>query len=100
MAYSQDEILRHKDCDAYTPEEMQRARRLMQEIRWKIARRQTRRFESNQVGRFLDLRRTIRNNLRNGGEVFNLAHRRLRTRPRSLALICAISGSMDRYSRT
>jgi uncharacterized protein with von Willebrand factor type A (vWA) domain len=100
MAYSQDEILRHKDFDAYTPDEMQRARRLMQEIRWKIARRQTRRFESNDLGRFLDLRRTIRTNLRNGGEVFDLAHRRLRTRPRSLVLICDISGSMDRYSRT
>jgi uncharacterized protein with von Willebrand factor type A (vWA) domain len=100
MAYSQDEILRHKDFDAYTPDEMQRARRLMQEIRWKIARRQTRRFEANQLGRFLDLRRTIRTNLRNGGEVFDLAHRRLRTRPRSLVLICDISGSMDRYSRT
>ncbi len=100
LAYSQDELLRHKDFDAYTPDEMQRARRLMQEIRWKIARRRTRRFEGSPVGRFLDLRRTIRQNLRNGGEVFSLAHRRLRTRPRSLVLICDISGSMDRYSRT
>jgi uncharacterized protein with von Willebrand factor type A (vWA) domain len=100
MAYSQDEILRHKDFDAYTPDEMQRARRLMQEIRWKIARRQTRRFEPHQLGRLLDLRRTIRANLKNGGEVFDLERRRLRTRPRSLVLICDISGSMDRYSRT
>jgi uncharacterized protein with von Willebrand factor type A (vWA) domain len=100
LAYSQDEILRHKDFEAYTPDETQRARRLMQQIRWNIARRRTRRFEGNPVGRFLDLRRTIRQNLRNGGEVFSLAHRRLRTRPRSLVLICDISGSMDRYSRT
>lgn len=100
LAYSRDEILRHKDFDAYTTEENQRARRLMQEIRWKIARRRTRRFEAHSVGRFLDLRRTIRANLRNGGEVFQLQHRRLRTRPRNLVLICDISGSMDRYSRT
>lgn len=100
LAYSRDEILRHKDFDAFTSEENQRARRLMQEIRWKIARRRTRRFEAHAIGRFLDLRRTIRANLRNGGEVFQLEHRRLRTRPRNLVLICDISGSMDRYSRT
>jgi uncharacterized protein len=100
LAYSQDEVLRHKDFDAYTPDEVRRARRLMQEIRWKIARRRTRRFEAHQLGRQLDLRRTIRRNLRHGGEVFALAHRRLRTKPRPLVLICDISGSMDRYSRT
>lgn len=100
LAYSRDEILRHKDFDAYTAEEIQRARRLMQEMRWRIARRRTRRFESHPVGRFLDLRRTIRRNLRHGGEVFSLAQRRYRTRPRPLVLICDISGSMDRYSRT
>lgn len=100
LAYSQDEILRHKDFESYSSEEMQRARRLMQEMRWKIARRRTRRFEANPLGRFLDLRRTIRQNLRNGGEVFELSHRRYRSRPRPLVLICDISGSMDRYSRT
>ncbi len=100
LAYSHDEILRHKDFENYTSDELQRARRLMQEMRWKIARRHTRRFEANSLGRFLDLRRTIRQNLRNGGEVFALAHRRHRTRPRPLVLICDISGSMDRYSRT
>jgi uncharacterized protein with von Willebrand factor type A (vWA) domain len=100
LAYSRDEILRQKDFDAYTPDELRRARRLMQEMRWNIARRRTRRFESNPLGRYLDLRRTIRRNLRNGGEVFALAHRRQRTRPRPLVLICDISGSMDRYSRT
>ncbi|MGH2460116.1 MAG: vWA domain-containing protein [Chloroflexota bacterium] len=100
LAYSHDEILRHKDFENYTSDELQRARRLMQEMRWKIARRRTRRFEANPLGRFLDLRRTIRQNLRNGGEVFALSHRRHRTRPRPLVLICDISGSMDRYSRT
>jgi len=100
LAYSRDEVLRHKDFDAYTPDENLRARRLMEEMRWKIARRRTRRYEAHSIGRFLDLRRTIRSNLRNGGEVFALAHRRLRTRPRPIVLICDISGSMDRYSRT
>lgn len=100
LAYSRDEILRHKDFEAYTADELRRARRLMQEIRWKIARRRTRRFQASPVGRFLDLRRTIRKNLRNGGEVFELSQRRYRTRPRPLVLLCDISGSMDRYSRT
>lgn len=100
LAYSHDEILRHKDFEAYSAEETRRARQLMREMRWKIARRRTRRFEANPLGRFLDLRRTIRQNLRNGGEVFALSHRRHRTRPRPLVLLCDISGSMDRYSRT
>ena len=100
LAYSRDEILRHKDFDAYTSDELARARRLMQEMRWKIARRRTRRYEANTLGRFLDFRRTIRRNLPHGGEIFSLSHRRYRTRPRPLVLICDISGSMDRYSRT
>jgi uncharacterized protein with von Willebrand factor type A (vWA) domain len=99
LAYSRDEVLRHKDFDTYSSDEMRRARRLMQEMRWKVARRRTRRFETYNLGRYLDLRRTIRQNLRNGGEVFSLAHRRLRTRPRPMVLISDISGSMDRYSR-
>jgi uncharacterized protein with von Willebrand factor type A (vWA) domain len=47
----------------------------------------------------LDLRRVTRRNLRYGGEVLVLPRRRRKQRPRPLALLCDVSGSMDRYTR-
>uniref|UniRef100_UPI002ACD3356 vWA domain-containing protein n=1 Tax=Chloroflexus sp. TaxID=1904827 RepID=UPI002ACD3356 len=51
------------------------------------------------AGRLLDMRRTLRQSWRFGGEPVELAWRDIRTEPRPLVLICDISGSMERYSR-
>jgi len=59
----------------------------------------SRRSEAARGGPLLDLRRVARRNLRYGGEVLVLPRRRRKRRPRPLALICDISGSMDRYTR-
>ena len=46
-----------------------------------------------------DLRRSLRQNMKYGGEPIELARRRRKMKPRQVVLICDISGSMDRYSR-
>jgi uncharacterized protein with von Willebrand factor type A (vWA) domain len=48
--------------------------------------------------RHLDASRTFRAMLGNGGELARLHHRRRRVRPRRLALLLDVSGSMNRYS--
>jgi uncharacterized protein with von Willebrand factor type A (vWA) domain len=51
------------------------------------------------AGDTLDLRRTVRLNLRTGGELLVRAWKRRKTKPRPLVILCDISGSMEHYSR-
>jgi uncharacterized protein with von Willebrand factor type A (vWA) domain len=99
MSYSQDEVLREKNFGDFTAEELERARRLMEEMRWKAARRLTRRSVAARAGRQLDLRRTVRRTFSTGGETLSWARRERKLKPRPLVLICDVSGSMERYTR-
>ena len=96
--YSAREVLRQKDFSQFTGQEVAEARRMMSALRWDLGMRRTRRMTPGE-GSNLDLRRTLRRSLQYGGELFDLARRGPRERPRSLALICDVSGSMERYTR-
>jgi uncharacterized protein with von Willebrand factor type A (vWA) domain len=98
-AWSAIEVLRRKDFEAYTWEEMQEARRLMAEMRWHLGDRPTRRKVPARKGNYTDLRRMVRRNMKYGGELIELTWRRIRRKPRPLVIICDISGSMSLYSR-
>lgn len=97
--YSPVEALRHKDFAELTPEEMAEIKRLLQAMAWDLERRRTRRKAPASLGHYPDMRRTLRQNLRYGGEPLKLAWRRRKHRRRPLVVICDISGSMERYSR-
>jgi uncharacterized protein with von Willebrand factor type A (vWA) domain len=98
--YSPVEILRHKDFASFSDEEKRIVKRAMARLVWDLRVRQTRRLRrSARRTRYLDLRRSIRANTGNGGEIIRLAWRRRKTKPRPLVVICDISGSMDAYSR-
>jgi uncharacterized protein with von Willebrand factor type A (vWA) domain len=98
--YSPVEILRRKDFAAYSEEEKRILKRAMERLVWDMRVRQTRRLRrSARRTRYLDLRRSLRANTGNGGEIIQLAWRRRKTKPRPLVVICDISGSMDAYSR-
>lgn len=99
LTYSASEVLKQKDFAQFTPEEVEQAKLLMLRIAWKIGQRRSRRTTRASKGRYLDLRRSLRANMKYGGEPLELARRRQKTKPRQLVLICDISGSMDRYSR-
>lgn len=100
MVYSPQEVLRlaGKDFAEMSWEEIQAAKQAIADLDWKLGERRTRRVRNSNKGR-LHLRRIIRDNLRHGGEPINLAFRRRVRRPRSLVVLCDISGSMERYSR-
>jgi uncharacterized protein with von Willebrand factor type A (vWA) domain len=99
VAYSATEALRRKDFAHLTPRELAEMRRLLADLAFTPPLRRLRRSEAARGGPLLDLRRVARRNLRYGGEVLVLPRRRRKQRPRPLALLCDVSGSMDRYTR-
>ena len=99
LTYSSLEVLRKKDFAAFTNEEVVMARQLLNEMNWNIPSKRTRRFNPNAKGRMLDLRKTVRKNMRNEGELIQLSWRGNQTRMRDIVVLCDISGSMERYSR-
>ncbi len=99
LTYSASESLKGKDFAQFNADEMERAKLLMQKIAWQIAMRRSRRTVRASKGTYLDLRRSLRANMKYGGEPVELARRKRKQKPRRVVLICDISGSMDRYSR-
>jgi uncharacterized protein len=99
FTYSSREVLHHKDFAEMTVEELAEVRRLMRSMQWDIDPRRTRRKAASARGAFLDMRRTLRHNLRHGGEQLRLAWRRRKWKRRPLVVLCDISGSMEAYSR-
>jgi len=98
-AYSAIEVLRKKDFESFTWEEVQEAKKLMAEMRWHLGMRPTRRKKSVRSGSYPDMRRMIRKNLKHGAELIELTWREIKHKPRPLVIICDISGSMSLYSR-
>jgi len=98
LTYSEREVLRRKDFSDLTAEELKAVRWMMAEIIWRVRERRTRRRRPGH-GRLIDLRRTMRRNLRYGGELLDWAEREPKTKPRPLVIIADVSGSMERYTR-
>ncbi len=97
-AYSKGEVIRHRDFDRMTSAELRDAERFVDLLRPKLERRRTRRFELHPHGRRLAPRAMFRQNLATG-ELTEWVWRRQVKEPRSLVVICDISGSMERHSR-
>ena len=96
--YSDQEILGRKDFAELTADEMRAIKQLMGEMVWELGLRRTRRQRPGH-GKWLDLRRSLRKNLRYGGEIMEWPRREPKFKPRPLILVADISGSMERYTR-
>jgi uncharacterized protein with von Willebrand factor type A (vWA) domain len=99
-AWSDEELLRHKDFAEYTDAERAAARRLLARLALRGPTRRSRRTRpARDRGRLPDLRATTRASLRQGGELLERRWRTPTTRPRRLVLILDVSGSMAPYAR-
>jgi hypothetical protein len=96
--WSDAEMLAGKDFAEYTPEELAIARAALARLSWSPGERRTRRWVRGRGPR-LDVRRALHQSLRTGGDVVALPRRVRVRRPRTVVLICDVSGSMERYSR-
>ena len=75
-AYSQGEVLRHREFDRMTPAELREAERLVDLLVPRLERRRTRRYELHSHGRRLAPRAMFRRNLGTGGQLVSWVWRR------------------------
>ncbi|MGH2406565.1 MAG: vWA domain-containing protein [Candidatus Limnocylindrales bacterium] len=99
IAYSAAESLRHRDFDRMTASELREATRLVDRMQPALETRLVRRWELHGHGRRLAPRAMFRRNLATGGDALTWLWRRPVRRPRTIVVICDISGSMERHSR-
>ncbi|MBV9810800.1 MAG: VWA domain-containing protein [Solirubrobacterales bacterium] len=99
-AWSDVELLRHKDFAAYSDLEMALARELIARLARRGPTRLSRRTRpSRRRGHTPDLRRMVRGSLRTAGEPVERVWRAPSRRPRPMVLVLDVSGSMTPYAR-
>ncbi|MET0966361.1 MAG: VWA domain-containing protein, partial [Nakamurella sp.] len=96
---SEIEVLQQKDFAECSAEELAELARLVDRMRLVAPVRPSGWQRSRGSGRVIDLRRTLRDANRTGGDPINLRHRRRGTADRQLILLADVSGSMQAYSR-
>ncbi len=99
LTASDNDILRAKDFEQMTLLEQMQARKAIALLRMQRRETRTRRFQPDFAGERIDMRRTLRQSLRSGGDMISLARREPQTRERPLVVLCDISGSCSNYSR-
>src|ERR1700704_616982 len=97
--YSPVEVLAGRDFSSFVPDEMQDIARAILLVARRLATRESRRYRSTQRGHAIDLRRTMRRNIKYGGTVVELAKKKRNIRKPKIVLICDVSRSMDTYSK-
>jgi uncharacterized protein with von Willebrand factor type A (vWA) domain len=98
MVYSAREALRRRAFDTLSQDERRAMAAWIEQVVARRARqRPGRRTQEGRNG-MIDARRTLRRNLRHGGELLHWAYRTPKLRPRPLLLFADISGSMGAYT--
>ncbi len=98
-AYSPVEVLTRKDFSTFSDDELREVMKLITVIAKSLAMRTNRRYQKARHSPHFDLRRTMRQNLRRGGEILDLAFRKQKIRKLKLVMLCDVSKSMDLYSQ-
>ena len=96
--FSANDVLRNKDFSNFTMSEISQAKNMISDLTWNPGRQRSRRKTPGN-GSLIDFPKTFRSNISKGGELFDIAHRTNKQKPRPLILICDVSGSMERYTR-
>ncbi|MEX2649450.1 MAG: VWA domain-containing protein [Alphaproteobacteria bacterium] len=99
MSFSDREMLRAKDFEEMSAEEIRRAKALIARLRLPLPSVPTRRYRPDRTGARVDMRASLRASLKSGGSVIPLRFRHARPRPPAIVLLCDISGSMSRYAQ-
>ncbi len=98
-SFSDLEVLTKKDFADLSEDEMRLMMRLLKRLAKKIAHRKSRLRKSSKRLKKLDLKRTIRLNLRKGGDIQRLVYSEKKDKKLKLVLLCDVSKSMELYSR-
>jgi uncharacterized protein with von Willebrand factor type A (vWA) domain len=96
---SEAEVLQRKDFAQMSAKEIADAIRAIAMLDLSGDERRTRRFSPDHRGVRIDLRRTLRQSMRGGGRLIDLARVSPQTRKPPIVILCDISGSMNEYTR-
>jgi uncharacterized protein with von Willebrand factor type A (vWA) domain len=88
-----------KDFSLFGANELEEISSLARRIARRLARIPSRRWEAARRGLRVDLRRTLRQSLKNGGEFIRLSFKQRKQKKTRLIVMCDVSGSMDLYSQ-
>ncbi|MEX0349762.1 MAG: VWA domain-containing protein [Paracoccaceae bacterium] len=99
MTMSSEERLRSLDFEQMSTEEVARAKRMLARLELPVKPISSRRGQASHLGHRLDRARTLRQAMRQGGELRDIATLQPRPRWPNLVVLCDISGSMSQYSR-
>jgi len=99
--YSPEALLRRKSFEECSPADLAAMERLMDRLALRLATRRSRRRlpARGAVRGEVDLRRSFRRALADGGELLSLARRRRAIELPRLVVLCDTSGSMDPHTR-
>jgi len=99
LTVSDIEVLQKKDFAQMTAAEIAEANRRVAALVLPDDAVPTRRLAPDPRGRRIDLRRTLRRSIAEGGGIIDLARRGPKSKHPPLVILCDISGSMSQYSR-
>ena len=99
LTFSSREVLQRMDFDTMSAAELAQAKKLIAELRLPLPLVRTRRYHPQRAGRRIDLRRSLRESVREGGGVIPLVRSAPRELHPPLVVLCDISGSMNPYAR-
>src|SRR5258705_889722 len=96
--YSIQETLLRKDFSTVPGDEVDELMQTIKSIAKRLAAKTNRRYEFSYKTDMPDLRKTLRKNLRRGGELLDIVHRKPKRNRIKLVLLCDVSRSMELYS--
>jgi uncharacterized protein with von Willebrand factor type A (vWA) domain len=99
LTFSSREVLQRMDFDTMSAAELAEAKRMLRELRLPLPMIRTRRYRPSPRGTRVDLRATLRESLREGGDVIPLVRGAAIDIHPPLVVLCDISGSMNPYAR-
>lgn len=97
-SYSLQESLSQKDFSAIPDNELAELMKAIRSLSRRLAARANRRYELSNKIDLPDLRQTLRKNLRRGGELIDILHRRPKRNRVKLLMLCDVSKSMELYA--
>ena len=98
LTFSADEVLRTRDFEQMSADELARARRAVAHMALALRPVRTRRYAPDPHGAHIDLARSARDSRKTFGDLAPLRFRSRVLRPPPLVVLCDVSGSMGRYS--
>ena len=99
LTFSASEVLQRMDFDTMSAAELGQAKKMLQELRLPLPMIRTRRHAPGPRGVRIALRATLRESLREGGDVIPLVRASPTEIHPPLVALCDISGSMNPYAR-